>query len=241
MVLAATLTDRVYRVSRWLARNLLTPYWQPQLLGLEQFPSEGPVLLVVNHPTMLDAFTMLAVSPRRLWVMVGEAVLKIPLAGAWIRAIGIIPVRPGGDSLSVALETLQAGECVTIFPEGVHSNSQHLRAFRRGAAVLARTAGVPVVPVAIAGCAAFCGPLLNYVRGGSSRVAFGPPLYCQPDEEVTHFLSRLRAALQVQLDLPEPLPTARRGLHFRLCQLIWVPTTWLIFTALNRFRPGHRR
>lgn len=241
MVFAAALNDWVYRASRWLARNLLTPYWQPQLLGLEWFPSRGPVLLVVNHPTMLDAFTMLAISPRRLWVMVGEAVLKIPLAGTWIRAIGIIPVLAGGDSLSAALQTLQAGECVAIFPEGVHSNSRHLQSFRRGAAVLAKTSGVPVVPVAIAGCADLSGPRLNWVRGGSIRVAFGPPLTCQPHEEVSDFLSRLRAALQVQLDLPEPLPPVRQGLHFRLCQWIWVPTTWLIFTALNRFRPGHRR
>ncbi len=88
-------------------------------------------------------------------------------------------------------------------------------------------------------------PLLRadapYMSGGPVRISFGPPLICGADEEVGHFLARIRQALIAQIDLDQPLPRLRRDLKFHLCQLFWTPTTWIIFKLLDWFRPGNKR
>jgi 1-acyl-sn-glycerol-3-phosphate acyltransferase len=241
MVSATPLNDTVYRLSRQLSRQFLLAYWQPHIVGLENVPAAGPVILAVNHPTMLDAFTMLALSPRRCWTLVSQAVLNIPLAGAWIRSIGIIPVLPQGDTLERARQCLGRGGCLVIFPEGMHSNRASLQSLRRGVGVLAKEPGVSVVPVALTGCASLCGRHTPWVRGGSIGVTFGAPLQARPEESVGGFLDRLGGIMQSMLDSPTPRPPLRTDLHYRVCQAIWVPVSWLIFLGLDHFRPDHRR
>lgn len=224
-----------------MLRHLLLPYWQPHLAGQEHLPTHGPVIVVCNHPTMLDGFLVSPLVPRVLNFMIKDELLKIPLLGPWIRATGVLPVGPGIPTRELSLERLREGRWVGILAEGSQTHSYQLAELRSGAAVLAKLSGVPVVPAGIVGSEPLLRADAPYMSGGPVRVSFGPPLVCGDDEEASHFLARIRQALIAQIDLDQPLPPLRRDLRFHLCQLFWAPTTWLIFTLLDWFRPGAKR
>jgi 1-acyl-sn-glycerol-3-phosphate acyltransferase len=112
---------------------------------------------------------------RQLRFMAKAEMYKPPLK--WVlEAAGAFPVRRGiGDeeALERAIELARAGEVVAIFPEGTRRNKgrrrKHKARPRTGAARIALTAGVPLVPAAIGGTE-------NLMKLGPLRVAYGPPV-----------------------------------------------------------------
>jgi 1-acyl-sn-glycerol-3-phosphate acyltransferase len=101
---------------------------------------------------------------------------KAPLK--WIlEPAGAFPVRRGmGDeeAMDRAIELAKAGEVVAIFPEGTRRTKGRIKKKHKarphaGAARVALTAGVPLVPAAIGGTE-------RLMRLGPLRVAYGPPI-----------------------------------------------------------------
>lgn len=122
--------------------------------GLDNFPKNGPALIVINHLGDADAVLVGAVLPGS-----SEAMGKIELNDHWFvgpvfRAYGIIWVhrgRPDRKALRAALEALAQGRMVTLAPEGRQSITGRLEEGTEGAAFLALKSGAPIVPVALTG------------------------------------------------------------------------------------------
>jgi len=219
---------------------LLYPYWQPQVQGLENLPLKGPLLLVANHPTLFDPFLIAAATPRPLEYLVDHRVHKIPVLGPLIALCGGVTVRPGRASLPLALERLGQGCALVVFPEAEQTHTLELQPFRSGASVLAVQSGVAVIPLGLSGPERLSTARGAWVVGGRVRMHYGPPLRALPQESPEQFEQRLRLALAAQLTA-EPLDPPRKNWSFRATQLIWVPTTWLIFRLADWLRPNNRR
>jgi 1-acyl-sn-glycerol-3-phosphate acyltransferase len=136
-----------------LARRFGNWLYRPQVSGLEQLPAEGPVLLLPNHISYGDAALMQAASPRHVRFVVYEP---------WYNQIGIrwlmrlmrtIPIMPGRSEtgLKAAIEALEAGHVVCLFPEGSISRVGHLLDLKHGFVRIAAATGCPVLPVHIDG------------------------------------------------------------------------------------------
>ena len=69
----------------------------------------------------------------------------------WAGAIPMTRTRVPFGPLKLALAELAAGGTVALFPEGVRVWAWGERTPKRGAAWLARRAGVPLVPIAVSG------------------------------------------------------------------------------------------
>jgi 1-acyl-sn-glycerol-3-phosphate acyltransferase len=126
--------------------------------GLEHVPRTGPYLLVANHASNLDPpFTGWAVGHQTGRVIHYLAKMEIrswPLVGFLARASGVIFVRRGeGDRAAqrLAMGALADGLPIAIFPEGTRSRDGQLGEAKAGAALIAMRAGVPILPVGIAG------------------------------------------------------------------------------------------
>jgi 1-acyl-sn-glycerol-3-phosphate acyltransferase len=145
--------------------------------GEEHLPRNGGFVLSANHMSNLDPWPLgIPLYPeRQLRFMAKAEMYKPPLK--WVlEAAGAFPVRRGiGDeeALARAIELARAGEVVAIFPEGTRRNKgrrrKHKARPRTGAARIALTAGVPLVPAAIGGTE-------NLMKLGPLRVAYGPPV-----------------------------------------------------------------
>jgi 1-acyl-sn-glycerol-3-phosphate acyltransferase len=141
-----------------MARILLAMACRVRVSGLENFPCEGPVILAPNHISHFDPPVLSTVFPRPIdWIAMSE------LYGAgWSRrfflALNAIPIRRGAPdrtALREAAKRLTSGRVVGIFPEGGLRDGEASvlagAAPLRGAGLLARVSGAPVVPCAIVG------------------------------------------------------------------------------------------
>jgi len=150
--------------------------WRQREIGLENVPAGGFVL-AANHVSNLDPFALgIALWPRHVVHWMAKAELHNRWLDRAMRSLAAFPVRRGEvdpGALREAQELLRAGEVLGMFPEGTRSRKGLNKRFEAkahpGTARIALGAGVPLVPVAIAGTD-------RLSRLGPIRIAYGPPI-----------------------------------------------------------------
>ena len=170
----------LYRLAREPVRQLLERYFDFHAEGVEHLPPEGPFIVAANHHNYLDGVVLAAAAPRPIAFLVMPRVWRAtPLHPLLHRHIGSIPLnvtRPDVGALRRALEVLDAGRPVGIFPEGPFSVRGRLEPGLPGVGLLALRSGVPVVPAGIRGTyGALVGRRAYVPRRHPLAVRFGPP------------------------------------------------------------------
>lgn len=127
-----------------------------QLAGTHHIPISGPALLAVNHVSYLDfVFSGLAAQPshRLVRFMAKREIFENPVAGPIMRSLHHISVDRGAGigSYHEAVRVLGLGEIVGVFPEATVSRSFEIKELKTGAARMAASAGVPLIPVVVWG------------------------------------------------------------------------------------------
>lgn len=124
--------------------------------GAQNIPVTGGAVLASNHISYVDfVFSGQAARPSKRLVrfMAKEEVFRHPVSGPLMRGMHHIPVdrASGLASYKAALEALKSGEIVGIFPEATISQSFTVKDIKPGAARLATSAAVPLIPMALWG------------------------------------------------------------------------------------------
>ncbi len=177
--------------SGWLPMWFAKHAWGPSSLWVagcrrvaEPLPPlpDGPLIFASNHESALDIWVLVEQLPRIVRFVAKAELFRIPVFGWYLRLGGHVPVDRGDRaqaiaSLRAAAQVVRAGTSLIVFPEGTRSRDGRIQPFKKGPFALAMEAGVPVVPVAIAGSAAVTPRGLVAVRPGTIRVAVGEPLY----------------------------------------------------------------
>jgi 1-acyl-sn-glycerol-3-phosphate acyltransferase len=143
-----------YRIVRWILTTGSRLLWRVKVIGIEQVPQSGGFVLAPSHRSMMDIPFLAVVTPRRVRFMGKVEVFKIPVIGTLFTWLGGFPVqRDGTDRKAVrdSIELLHAGEPLVVYPEGTRQHGHAIQPLQPGAAYLAIRAGVPIVPVGIAG------------------------------------------------------------------------------------------
>jgi 1-acyl-sn-glycerol-3-phosphate acyltransferase len=125
-----------------------------QVYGAERVPLTGGLVVAANHFSWVDPPALGAASPRTLYFMAKVEVHRIPGLGQLMRTFGAFPVRRG-ESDREAVRTMRGivrdGGALGMFAEGTRQQSGVPGSVLPGAAMVAITEGVPVVPAAIHG------------------------------------------------------------------------------------------
>ncbi|MCL5289914.1 MAG: lysophospholipid acyltransferase family protein [Bacillota bacterium] len=143
-----------YTVLRVIIRGILLIWRRWQIIGLEHLPAKGGVVVVSNHISNLDPVVVGCALTRPVHFMAKVELFKIPVLSFIIKILGAFPVnreKSDRNAIRKALEILQRGSMVGVFPEGTRSKTGQLQKAHIGAAMLAVKADVPILPVALKG------------------------------------------------------------------------------------------
>ncbi|TXL62311.1 lysophospholipid acyltransferase family protein [Aeromicrobium terrae] len=200
--------DRTYRVAARLFAILF------RLLGLritvrgaEHLPTSGPAVLASNHTGFLD-FTFVGYAARErgrlVRFMSKVSVFDSRITGPLMRAMRHIPVDrwTGASAYRQARRALDAGELVGVFPEATISRSFLVKPLKPGAAGLAISRSVPLVPVAVWGShrIATVDGRRGLRRGKALTILVGEPLHPADGESIAELTERLHAAMTALVD-----------------------------------------
>ncbi|MDF9840341.1 MULTISPECIES: lysophospholipid acyltransferase family protein [unclassified Paenibacillus] len=142
----------IYVICRGLLRLIYAILFPLKIVGRENVPKEGGVLLCANHISLLDPMTIGIKLERQVKYMAKAELFGVPVLGWLIGKLGAFPVKRGGvskESIKTALNTLRGGHVMGIFPEGTRNSDTGVA--KKGAASFALRSGAAVVPAAIIG------------------------------------------------------------------------------------------
>jgi 1-acyl-sn-glycerol-3-phosphate acyltransferase len=148
--------------------------------GLEHLPAAAAVY-AANHSSSLDILVVLAELPVDVKIIYKKSLSYVPLLGWSIALAGHIPIDRSNPfrarrSLDEAARRIRGGTSVLVFPEGTRSPDGVVRHFKRGSFSLAIEAGVPVVPVSLAGVKARVPRGLVSLRPGRVELRVHPAI-----------------------------------------------------------------
>ena len=142
-----------YQIGTVTMKALLLAFSRWQVEGRENVPPSGPLIIVANHLSLADPPLLSASIPRRITFMAKEELFH-SWGGVFVRAFGAFPVRRGEldrGAIRQALEVLEGGRALGMFPEGGRSSNIQLKPASPGTALVAARSGAPILPVGICG------------------------------------------------------------------------------------------
>ncbi|MFD1206464.1 MULTISPECIES: lysophospholipid acyltransferase family protein [Sporosarcina] len=167
----------LYPLGKMLVSTIFFPLYRIKVIGKENFPKEGGVLLCTNHIDNLDPPVVGITCPRTVHFMAKEELFNMPILKTILPKVNAFPVKRGmsdREALRTALKLLRGGEVVGLFPEGTRSKTGELGKGLSGAGFFALKGDAAVVPCAI------IGPYKPFKR---LRVVYGKPIDMTPYRE----------------------------------------------------------
>lgn len=157
-----------------------------EIKGLDHLP-KGNYILVAPHRTWMDPVLLaLAVYPKQFSFMAKEELFKNKLSGWFLKKLHAFPVNrkhPGPSAISKPVRILKKSPYSTIiFPSGSRYSSQ----LKGGALLIAKMAGVPIVPAVYQGPLSF-GQMWSRKK---RRIAFGKPFVVERRQRLTEDAQR---------------------------------------------------
>ena len=230
----------IYRILRWISGVAL--YWfyrEIRIVGKENIPVTGPLLIAVNHQNALvDSLIVGWVAPRRITMTAKATLVENPLIAALFRMVGVVPLRritdesrkAGGppdqsrnaNAFREILRTLGDNGAVLIFPEGKSHNGTGLEPLRSGLARVALQAcheqsirNVRVLPIGLVfGDKGTPGSIVG-VRVGR-EINLDSWTGSTPAELTEEIAQRLRSVSETELPPPAPADSAGESSTRRL-------------------------
>ena len=144
----------LYELGTGIARMQFTLFARWIVEGREAIPPQGPLIVAANHLSNADPPMVVAGFNRKLHCLAKEGLFHTPIGSWFFTRCHAHPVREGREdrkALRWALNVLDRGGALLVFPEGARSRTRALQAARPGIGYLAFKSQAPVLPVAVTG------------------------------------------------------------------------------------------
>lgn len=204
-----------FTIARFALLAICRVVLRMKIVGIENVPREGGVLVVSNHLHNADPLLVSVACPRPLHYMAKKELMGIPVLSRVIRFGGAFQVDRGKadrQAIVTATEKLQQGIAVGMFPEGTRSVSRRIERVLPGAGLIALRGNAPILPAAIVGTERLPGNGAKQLRPGEHEargwwkvtVTFGEPFTLElkddgkrmsPDEAINAAMTQVAALL----------------------------------------------
>ncbi len=149
---------------RMLGIWILKLFYKPRVINPERIPERGGALIIANHATYADALYLTMISPRPIRFVVSEEFAGHRLL-SWLLEIFnslTISTKNPREALHNAVQSIEAGALICIFPEGQLTRSGCLVPIRRSLELMARRLNAPIIPIYMDG---LWGSIFSFSRG----------------------------------------------------------------------------
>ncbi len=209
-----------HRFAKSILRGLLAILLDYEVVGLENLPRKGPLIVVINHMNFLDPVIATVLIPRDIVSMAKAELFGSPVVGLAFRLYGAFPVRRGEidrRALGKAMAALREEKALLMAPEGTRGGDWRLIKARDGVAYVALKGSVPILPMAISGSERFWKELAR-LRRTKTKIVVGEPFLLVPGEgRVTREQLR-EMTTEVMCRLASLLPPQYRGVYSDLSE-----------------------
>lgn len=168
---------------------LSTLLFRLKVEGRSYIPREGGVILAANHLSYLDPAIIGCCIKRRVCYMAKEELFRHPVLRFFIKRWQAFPVKRGGmdlKALKMAIEKVQQGEVLLMFPEGTRSPDGELQKGKLGVGMIAVKSKGVVIPTLIQGTDKVLPKGKKFLRPDRVLIKFGKPIYVDQIAEGKH-------------------------------------------------------
>jgi 1-acyl-sn-glycerol-3-phosphate acyltransferase len=198
-----------YRAVRLLVVTVWWIMFRPRVVGAENIPASGPVVLAPIHRSNIDFAFLVFATDRKTFFMGKDSLWKIRPVGRLISLMGAFPVKRGTadrESLKHAQEVLNEGQALVLFPEGTRQEGDVVGPLFEGAMFIASRVGAPVIPVGLGNTEKAMRKGAKFPRPVRTTVVIGTPIQAPTSDcrvtrsELNAATEELRAGLQESYD-----------------------------------------
>ena len=199
-------------------RPLLNTLFCWEVVGRENVPLTGSLILAANHVHVLDPFFLAFGFPRWINFMAKEELFRSPFLRPYLRWAGSFSIRRGGkirekqEVLKNAADALERGSMLGVFPEGSRSRDGRLRKAKPGCAVIASQTGAPILPVGVVGTDRIKGINWLWKRPGIV-VNIGKPFTLPPTHGKASKSQRQLLTTRIMTEIAALLPPEYQGAY----------------------------
>jgi|GEM_PF-49628 len=142
-----------YFLIRHTVGNIVRALFFIHIEGREYIQTSDKMILAGNHTGWLDTLILQVACKRPIWFVTGPFAFNIPVIRHLLRFFNIIPLQYGKgiEAVQNAVNILNKGEVVCIFPEGKLTTDGNLNKFNKGVAYMHKGSKAPIVPFVIHG------------------------------------------------------------------------------------------
>lgn len=161
----------MYNVVKYTFRVLLRLFYRIKIEGSVDMPDDTGYIMCANHIHMFDPSIIACFHKRQITFMVKKELVETPVVGWVLTESGAFPVdRSKGDigAIKTAIEVLKQNKVLSMFPEGTRHKDGKFRDIKKGAAMIAIKANVPIIPMRIIG---------NWRLFSKMTLKIGTPIY----------------------------------------------------------------
>ena len=150
--ICSVIPEYFIRFSAWLLTHTI---YNITIVGREAIAFRGPVLIIPNHVTFVDAFLIGSTMQRFVRYMMLKSYYDVPIVRNILNVMDVIPIAPKEGRESVAASLMQArarlldGHVVCIFAEGALTRDGKMHEFRPGFEAVMEGLDCPIVPAYI--------------------------------------------------------------------------------------------
>lgn len=142
----------LYSFIRALLSIVFKIVFRINIIGIENIPSKGKIIICSNHVSMLDPITVAISIPRRIYFMAKKELFDNKLLGKLLNRLGAFAVdREGSDLAAIrnSLKILKNEDSLGIFPEGTRRKEEDIDNAKPGIAMISIKGKAPILPIYI--------------------------------------------------------------------------------------------
>ena len=144
----------LYKVAKPILGFIYKLWYNPKIIGKENIPKNGPVVIVGNHVHIMDQCNVILATKRCIHYMAKKEYFDKKSIAWFFKSCGCIPVDRSikdENAKEAGIEVLENDNVLGIFPEGTCSKTGEVLPFKKGACRMAYDTNSKIVPFVIKG------------------------------------------------------------------------------------------